>query len=508
MEDNNKRIAKNTLVLYVRMVFMMAVALYTSRINLESLGIVDYGVYNAVGGMVAMFSILSGSLSVAIGRYLTYELGTGNRERLNTIFCTAVNIQLLVSFAIVLIAEGLGVWFLNTYMNVPAERMVAAHWVLQCSILTFVFGLISVPYNALIVAHERMQVFAYLSIIDAVMKLLICYYLYISPVDKLIVFAVLLAVVSLIMRCIYAAYCKRHFAEARYHLLFDRPLLREMSRFIGWAFFGNGVVVLKDQGSNILLNIYCGPAVNAARGVAMQVNAAVGQLVSNFLMAVNPQITKSYSSGDLDAMHKLIIRSGKFGFFIMLFAFFPICANIHYILGLWLVEVPAHTANFVFLILIYTLTDCFGQPLINGVLAEGNIKSYEIHLTVLYLSMFFASWACLARGFAPEWVFIWNVVFKVLVIGALLWHSRGHYAFPLRMFFVRAVLPSAAVFLLCAFGVGGLSLLPWGGLQKLVFSTLLLLPLTAAVIYAVGLTRGEAAFLREQINRRLRRKTV
>lgn len=215
---NNKRIAQNTLLLYMRMMLMMALSLYTSRINLDSLGEINYGIYNVVGGVVAMFSIISGSVSVAISRFLTIELGKGDKEKLNIVFCTSINIQILMGFLIFIVAEIVGVWFLNTHMNIPPERMDAANWVLQCSIITFLINLISVPYNALIIAHEKMSAFAYISLIEAIFKLIICYLLYISPVDKLIVWAVMLLFVSICMRIIYGVYAKRHFEESTYHL--------------------------------------------------------------------------------------------------------------------------------------------------------------------------------------------------------------------------------------------------------------------------------------------------
>ena len=264
--ENNKRIAKNTAMLYVRMLFIIAVSLYTSRIILQALGVEDYGIYNAVGGVVAMFSIISGSLSAAISRYLTYEIGIGNKQKLNIIFCTSVNIQIVMSLIVMVIAEVVGVWFLNTKMNIPANRLYSANWVLQCSIITFMVNLISVPYNSLIIAHEKMSAFAYISILEVILKLVICYLLYLFPGDKLILWSVLLMSVSLIMRIVYGYYSKHHFKEAHYHFILDKVLLKDMSRFIGWAFFGNGVVVLKDQGSSILLNIEIIP-LNSNSGV-------------------------------------------------------------------------------------------------------------------------------------------------------------------------------------------------------------------------------------------------
>ena len=501
--ENNKRIAKNTAMLYVRMLFIIAVSLYTSRIILQALGVEDYGIYNAVGGVVAMFSIISGSLSAAISRYLTYEIGIGNKQKLNTIFSTSVNIQIVMSLIVMVIAEVVGVWFLNTKMNIPANRLYSANWVLQCSIITFMVNLISVPYNSLIIAHEKMSAFAYISILEVILKLVICYLLYLFPGDKLILWSVLLMSVSLIMRIVYGYYSKHHFKEAHYQFILDKVLLKDMSRFIGWAFFGNGVVVLKDQGSSILLNIYCGPVVNAAQGIAMQVNAAVYGFVNNFLMAVNPQITKSYSSGEISSMHSLILRSEKFAFFILLLIFFPLIANIDYVVGLWLTEVPKYTSTFIVLILLYSLLDCFSNPLLTGVLAEGNIKLYEICLTIIYLVNILASFLFLRSGFAPEWVFILNIIFKAFVICALLWQSHLKYDFQIRKFFSQVLLRSFAVFILCLLFSYFINIQFSTPFLNFILSAIVIFIFTGLTIYFIGLNKAESTFVIEIVKRKI-----
>ena len=306
--QNNKRIAKNTLLLYVRMLFMMAVNLYTSRVVLNALGVEDFGIYNVVGGVVAMFSVISGSLSAAISRFITYELGKGNNDRLNKIFSASVTIQLLLSLIIVILVESIGVWFLNVKMSIPTDRMLAANWVLQFSIATFVINLVSVPYNAAIIAHERMSAFAYISILEALGKLAIAYLIVVSPMDRLIFYALLMCSVAVIVRAVYGYYCKRHFAECTYHFHWDREILKKMFGFAGWNFIGASSAVLRDQGGNIIINLFAGPAVNAARGIAGQVNNAVTGFVSNFMTALNPQITKSYASGDREYMMTLIYQ--------------------------------------------------------------------------------------------------------------------------------------------------------------------------------------------------------
>lgn len=443
---NNKRIAKNTLLLYMRMLLFMAISLYTSRINLDSLGEIDYGVYNVVGGVVAMFSILSGSVSVAISRYLTYELGTGNRQKLNTVFCTSINIQILMGVLIFIAAEIIGVWFLNTHMNIPADRMEAANWVLQCSIITFIINLISVPYNALIIAHEKMSAFAYIGLIEAVLKLIICYLLYISPIDKLILWAVMLMLVSVCMRMIYGSYAKRHFEESKYRWGIDKALMKDMSKFIGWAFWGNGVVVLRDQGTNILLNIFFGPAVNAARGIAMSVNTAMYSFVTNFMTAINPQITKSYAQSDFDGMNVLIMRGCRFGFFILMLLVVPVCVNIDYILNLWLIDVPKHTAAFIVLTLMYSMVDCYATPLCTGVLANGQIKRYEMQLTAIYVVNFIIIYLILKWGASPEWVFVLAVLFKTFVVVALLCNGRALYRLNISFFIRKAIIKPMLIF--------------------------------------------------------------
>ena len=314
---NNRKIAKNTLLLYFRMLLTMAVSLYTSRIILNTLGVEDFGIYNVVGGVVAMFSIISGSLSAAISRFITYELGREGYDRLKVIFSSAVTIQVILAFLICILAEVGGVWFLNTQMNIPVERVVAANWVLQCSIFTFMINLISIPYNAAIIAHERMKAFAYVSILEVVLKLLVAFALYIVIFDKLKVYAVLLLIVALIIRFVYAYYCKRHFKECTYRFIYDKEVLREMAGFAGWNLIGSSAGVLKDQGVNIVINLFCGTTVNAARGIAVQVNNATQSFVRNFMTALNPQITKSYASSDSEYLMKLLYKGSRLSFYML-----------------------------------------------------------------------------------------------------------------------------------------------------------------------------------------------
>lgn len=395
---NNKRIAKNTLLLYFRMIVLMLVTLYTSRVVLDALGESDYGIYNVVGGVVAMFSVLSNSLSGAISRFITYELGTGNKEKLSRIFSTSVNIQILMALAIFGLCELIGVWFLNTKMNIPDERMEVANIVLQCSIVTFMVNLVSVPYNATIIAHERMGVFAYISILEAGLKLLVAYLIYISSSDKLMVYALLILGIAILLRLIYGIYCRGHFVEARYRVLLDRPLLKEMTSFAGWNLFGSTAYMLNTQGVNMLINIFFGVGTNAARAIAVQVDSAVTQFVNNFMTAINPQITKSYAAGDRKYLFKLVCRGTKYSFFIMYLFIVPLVLEADTILGIWLKEVPTDTAVFMRMVLFSTLTTLLGNPMYTVIMATGKIRNYQIAVVSVGCLVFPLTWIAYTLG--------------------------------------------------------------------------------------------------------------
>lgn len=412
--DNNKRIAKNTALLYFRMLFLMFIGLFTSRINLQALGIDNFGIYNVVGGVVAMFSILTGSLGVAISRDITFELGKGNTEKLNKVFSSAVTIQILMSVVIVVLAEIVGVWFLNNKMVIPEERLYAANWVLQFSIISFVLSLVSVPYNACIIAHEKMSAFAYITIYEAIMKLVVAYTVFITPFDKLITYSALLLFISLTMRLIYGIYCAKHFEECHYQFAFDKKMLKHMGGFAGWTMIGNLAWVGYSQGINILLNLFFGPSVNAARGVAMQVNEKVSSFCTNFQMALNPQITKSYASNDLDRMHTLIYASSKYSFFMLLLLSLPIMIEAPSILHYWLGEYPDHSVWFVRLIFMILMVDATANPLTVGAQANGKIKKYQIIVGSIQLLIVPISYIVLKLGYQPEAVFV--VHFIIIII--------------------------------------------------------------------------------------------
>ena len=499
--DNNKRIAKNTLLLYFRMLFMMVVSLYTSRIILNALGVEDFGIYNVVGGVVAMFSVISGSLSAAISRFITYELGKGDQSKLNKIFSASVTIQLLLSLIIVILIESVGVWFLNAKMTIPEARMTAANWVLQFSIITFVINLISVPYNAAIIAHERMSAFAYISILEAVCKLAIAFLIMVSPMDKLIFYALLMCAVSIIVRLTYGHYCKKHFTECTYRFHWDKDILMKMFGFAGWNFIGASSAVLRDQGGNIVINLFFGPSVNAARGIANQVNGAITGFVWNFMTALNPQITKSYASGDREYMMTLIFQGARLSFYMLIFLSLPVLVNTHYILVIWLKLVPEHAVLFVQLILVFAMCESISNPLVTAMLATGKIRNYQIVVGGLQLLNLPLSYICLRLGFIPESVLLVAIVISLCCLAARLYMLRSMIGLS-SILYMKKVFLNVLVVAVCSVIVP-MALVKYVDENFLSFVLVSLVAMfcTIMVEYYIGCNRRERAFVVDKINK-------
>lgn len=498
-ESNNKRIAKNTLLLYFRMLLTMVVSLYTSRVVLQTLGVEDYGIYNVVGTFVAMFSVLSGSLSAAISRFITFELGCNNIDKLKRVFSSAITIQIVLAFIIILLAETIGLWFLNHKMIIPVERINAANWVYQFSILTFAIHLISVPYNASIIAHEKMSAFAYISIFEVIGKLFVAFSIAIAPIDRLIFYALLLMAIAVSICLIYGIYCKRKFEECTVHLVFDQTLLREMFGFAGWNFIGAASSVLRAQGGNVIINMFCGPTVNAARGIAIQVSHAVQGFVTNFMTALNPQITKSYASGNHDYMMTLMFQGARLSFYILLLISLPVILNVNYILSLWLGIIPEHTANFVQLTLIFAMSESLANPLITAMLATGKIRNYQIVVGGLQLLNLPISYIFLRMGYAPESVFIVAIIISICCEMARLYMLRGMIKLPVRQFlqkvYFNVIIVSVAA-----------SILPYIVIREteenvlnLLWTSLLCAICTVVSVLYIGCSKNERAFVAHKL---------
>ena len=483
------------MLLYIRMLFLMGVSLYISRVLLNALGIEDFGIYNVVGGVVAMFSMLSGSLSAAISRFITYELGKGNKEKLKNIFSSAVTIQLTLGVFIIFVAEIVGLWLLNTKMKIPVDRLFAAQWVFQFSIVTFVINLISVPYNATIIAHEKMSAFAYIGILEAVSKLMIAYLVTISPIDRLIFYAILMCIVAIIVRFTYGYYCKQHFEECTYHFIFDKKLLKQMFNFAGWNFIGVSSAVLRDQGGNIIINIFCGPTVNAARGIAFQVNTAIHGFVQNFMTALNPQITKSFASGNQNYMMLLIYQGARLSFYMLLLLSLPVMVNTPYLLQLWLKIVPEHTVLFVRLILIFAMSESISGPLVTAMLATGNIRNYQIIVGGLQMMNLPISYVLLRMGCIPETVIFVAIFISQCCLIARLCLLHGMIKLRLRTYFNKVYLNVLIVTIVSCLIPFSLQGCLDNSFLSFLFSCLLCIMSTLLSMYYIGFSSSERQFV-------------
>lgn len=448
--ENNKRIAKNTLLLYFRTFLTMAISLYTSRVILNVLGVSDYGIYNVVGGVVAMFSVISGSFSSSISRFITFELGSGNFERLKKIFSTSLNTQLIIAAIIILLGELIGIWFINTKMQIPTERLVAANWAFQCSLFTFIINLISIPYNACIIAHEKMSAFAYISILEVTLKLIIVYLITFSPIDKLITYSILLLLVALTIRSAYGVYCKRHFSESKYQFIYDKQLSKEMLSFAGWSFFGNSAYMFNTQGVNILINLFFGVTFNAARGIATQVEASIMQFVNNFTVAINPQITKSYASGDKKYMFALMCQGAKYSYYLLLFFAIPFILEANTILKLWLKTVPEYAPIFLRLTMFGSMAMVLGNTMLTAVSATGNVKYYQLWVTIVGCLVFPLTWLAYELGFPVEIAYILYAIIYFILIFVRLYFVKKQLDFPVTDF-IKKVLIKILVVSIAAF---------------------------------------------------------
>lgn len=504
--ENNKRIAKNTLLLYVRMLFLMLVSLYTSRVILNALGVQDFGIYNVVGGVVAMFNIISGSLSGAISRFITYELGKGDEEKLKKVFSASVTIQFILSLIIVLLIETVGVWFLNSKMTIPADRMIAANWVLQFSIITFVINLISVPYNATIVAHEKMSAFAYISIFEGLGKLAVAFLIMLSPIDRLVFYAILMCAVAASVRILYGFYCKRHFTECHYSFHWDKEILKQMFGFAGWSFMGNGAYLLNTQGVNILMNLFFGVSINAARGIAVQVDSVLRQFINNFTTAVNPQITKSYAQGNLPYMHNLICQSAKFSAFLMIFFLVPFILESDIILKLWLKTVPGYASIFVKWIILTSLVDtALTNSLVTAITATGKIRNYQIVVSSTGLLVFPFSWIAYKFGAAPEATYIIFLIVYSLLIFVRLRMIRTNVKLKISTYVTKVLYRVIPVLLLSFIFPTLFIFLMEDGLLRLFVVCIVSVISTAAIEYTIGLSSNEKNFVKSRANDLIRR---
>jgi len=407
---NNKRIAKNTMMLYFRMLITMLVGLYASRVVLQVLGVSDYGLYSVVGGVVTMFAFINGSMAAGTQRFITFELGIGNTEALKKVFSTSIVVHLILIAIIMILAETIGLWLVITEMVFDPSRETAALWVYQFSILTIAISLIQVPFMASLIAHEKMDIYAYMSIYDAVVKLLIVFLIQWSPIDELIYYAGLMCLASFSSAFLYIWYCRRHYEECRFSFDFDKKTFKKMFSFSAWDTVGSLAFVGQAQGVNIIINIFYGTVVNAARGISVTVNTMVMQFINNFLMAANPQLIKYYANNQIKEMQQLAINIANLSTFLLLFIGIPVFVEIEYLLQLWLGEYPDYTPAFVRVLLLQSLVQSMGTPTMRSLHAVGNIRMMNILVGSLLLIILPLSYVLFKLGVSPVIVLICNII--------------------------------------------------------------------------------------------------
>ncbi len=501
---DNRRIAKNTIFLYIRTFVSMIVSLYTSRKILEALGVEDFGIMNVVGGVITLMAFINGSMSVATQRYLTYELGRGNGGNFNSVFNIALRVHAIIAAIVLLAAETVGLWFVNTHLNIPEARMGAANWIYQATVLSSVLGIIQTPYNAAIVSHEHMHIYAYVGLGETFARLLIVLGLLIYPYDRLAIWGFAFFALQLIISVIYRWYCIRKFDNCGFRLrCWDKKLFKSMLGFTGWNMFGTVAWTAKDQGASILLNIFGGPVYNAARGVSGQVTGAIRNLVSGFQTAVNPQITKNYASGNREATCSLLCKSSKFSFFLMLIVSVPVLAEIDYILKLWLVEVPPMAALFTRLVVLESLFDTLAGPMITSLMATGRIKWYQIVVGTILLLNIPIAYILLKAGFHISTPLIVSIVFMLLGNVWRVIFCRNMLGLSVRTYLRTVIMPVTLISLLSIIPVAIINNIMEQGFLRLMINVVVSITTVGTLVYSIGLTGSERNFILNAIRPRL-----
>lgn len=502
---DNKRIAKNTLYLYVRMILTIVVNLYAVRVIWRTLGIEDYGVYNVVGGIVLMFAFINNAMVASSQRFISFELGTGDKERLGKVFGMSLAVHFMLALLVLVIAETAGLWLLNARLNIPSGRMVAANWVYQCAVAAFIVNIVSVPYNACIVAHEHMKAFGYFGILETVLKLAVVFLLVLIPFDKLIVYAVLVLAVSGLMRLIYGCYCRRNFGECHCRSVSDRRMMRDMFSFAGWSFIGNLGFSARDQGLNIVVNLFFNVAVNAAKGIATQVDGVIRGFAGNFQMALGPQIVKRFAAGETDSMMDLVFTGCKYSALLLMFVVIPLYFASETVLGLWLGDVAPYTAGFMRLALLISLVDSMVNPIVTALHATGRIKWFQIIISIIMVANIPMAWIWLKFDADPYIVLYVSVITSAIALVTRLILLHHEISFPYRGFLVKVICRAVPVLLLS--GACAWRLYPYfdRSMAGLVYFSIVSVAITGTMAFMIGLETSERRALIATVIDRVKR---
>lgn len=503
--DSNKRMAKNTMYLYIRTFVSVLISFYTSRKILEALGIEDFGIFNVVGGVISMLSFLNGSMSVATQRFLTVELGKNDHEGYNRVFNMAILIHIILAMFVLIVAETVGLWFVNVHLNIPSERIYAANWVFQAAILSAILGILQTPYNASIIAHEHMHICAYVGLGDAFGKLVLVLFLSTYPYDRLLIWGFLLFILQFIAAQIYRIYCIHKFDECKLRLVWDKSSFYSMVCFTGWNMFGTIAWLLKDQGGNILMNLFGGPIINAARGVSYQVTSAIQNLTGNFQNAVTPQLTKNLAANHSEAAYRLLCQSSKISYYLLFIIVLPVALEIDFILDIWLIEVPPMAPLFTRIIIVEALLSTLGSPMITALMATGNIKWYQIVVGGILLLNIPISYILLHNGLSITTPLIVSVLLILLADVIRVIFCKYQIGLSLKLYTQLVIVPITIVTLLSLLLPLGLNMYMQEGWRRLLFTCFISVIMATGVIYTLGLTVSERKFIMSLLRQRIKR---
>ena len=488
-ESIGKRLAKNTAYMYVRMVILTVITLYTSRIVLQQLGVDDFGIYGVIGSVVAMFSSLRGLFATSTQRFVNYSMGEGKFDKVCTIFNMSILIHVIISIALFVLGEGLGIWFIECKMSIDPSRVFATHWVLQFSLLSVVISMITTPFDALVLAHEKMNFYAYIAVLEAVLRLAIVFALAYSPIDKLILYAILQFIITIIVFLVNLWYCRSRFSECRFKRVWDKKIFIDMSAFAGWNFLGNTAFAITQNGLNMLINTFSGVVANAARTIAYQANAALGKALDSVTTVINPYCTKTYASGQIERTLDVIYFASKIYIILQIFIALPLCVFSKEILLLWLGQVPDYTIGFMKIIMLHSVIRSIHYPLNNLFKTVGNLKRYQLaEISILSLPLL-ASYILLRQGCEPSVVFWTLIIFEVINYVAIIAIAKEDAHLPIRTYLKRTIIPCAISVIIT---LGGYSLcMAYSGLYYRLFFLIISMAVVLAIMFCIGLNAYE-----------------
>ena len=501
LKESNKRLVKNTLALYFRTFITLIVSLYTTRIVLDVLGETDYGIYSLVAGVVILFSFLNGALSYATERFLTVQLGKKNLQKMKQVFSMSMTTLFLLVVIFIILAETLGLWFVNSELNIPAERLWAANWTYQLSIATFCVTVLRTPYRATIISNEKMTFFAYVSIFESILKLAIVFYLQLSTYDKLVSYATLFLISTFLVNLIYFFYCKRNFITCYYHFFWDNKLFIKMASFTGWNLLGNITNIFTQSGVVFIVNFFYGVGLNASLGIANQVNSAVTSFISGFQTSFVPQIVKLHSQSKTEELHKMINSTSRFSFMLITIPVLILILNMPFILNLWLKVVPDYTVEFCLWIVAGSLIDAITGPYYAGIMANGNIKRYQIAISLSFVLDFIIIFILLHIGVSPAWIFI-SRIFTRGIINMLigLFYLKILINFNVSNYLKKVLFPviKSLIIIIPVPFVISLKMVNW---EQFILSSLSIVVISALTFYKLLLTKGESLIVKTYINK-------